>query len=193
MIDTSSDTKKLAILDAAVSAFSGYGFRKTSMDDIARGAGMSRPAVYIHFRNKEDILRSLVQFYYDEAADGVRQALSGEGTVAMRLHKAFMAQTGRMSDILLKSPHGMELLESSSSEAGDLVDEGEAVLRSIYADWLASEMSQGRVDLLKSPDHVAGTLTAALKGLKQPGTELDDYRARLETLAVMVSSGLAKR
>ncbi|MAC77486.1 MAG: TetR family transcriptional regulator [Rhodobacteraceae bacterium] len=187
------DTKKLAILDAAITAFSGYGFRKTSMDDIARGAAMSRPALYMHFRNKEDILRSLVQLYYAEAAGGVRAALSGEGSVAKRLHRAFLAQAGRMSELLVTSPHGMELLESSSGAAGDLVAEGEAGLRAIYADWLAYEMSQGRVDLRKSPDHVAGTLTAALKGLKQHGKDPEGYKAQLETLAVMVSSGLARR
>ena len=53
-----------AILDAAFHAFATYGYRRTAMDDIARGAGMSRTALYLHYRNKEDIFRSLALRYF---------------------------------------------------------------------------------------------------------------------------------
>ena len=62
------DPKQQAILEAAWMAFSTYGFRKTSMDDIAKGAGMSRPALYLHFKNKDAIFRALVTAYYGNAA-----------------------------------------------------------------------------------------------------------------------------
>ena len=38
MTDLIDDTRQKAILTSAFQAFSAYGFRKTSMDDIARGA-----------------------------------------------------------------------------------------------------------------------------------------------------------
>ncbi|WP_428928567.1 TetR/AcrR family transcriptional regulator [Marinibacterium sp. SX1] len=193
MNEISPDTKQQTILQAAMTAFASYGFRKTSMDDIARGANMSRPALYTHFRNKKAILRSLVEMHYDEAASQVGQALRSEGSVSMRLHRAFVAQAGRMADMLLSSPHGMELLETGTGAALDLVEAGEARLRDVYADWLAEEMAAGRIDLRKSPHHVAATLTSALKGLKKPGTELQDYLSALETLAVLVGQGLAIR
>ena len=63
MSDVTLDDKQSVILTAAWAAFASYGYRKTSMDDIAKGAGMSRPALYMHFKNKEDILRSLVAKY----------------------------------------------------------------------------------------------------------------------------------
>ena len=192
MNEISADPKRDAILGSAMTAFASYGFRKTSMDDIARGAGMSRPAVYMHFRNKEDILRSLVEMTYLEAADGVRAALEADGSVAMRLRNALLAQAGRITELLLKSPHGMELMDSGADVAMDLVEAGEARLSDLYADWLAAEMSAGRVDLLKSPDHVAQTLTAAMKGLKKRGADLAEYQARVETLAVLVGAGLTR-
>ena len=69
-----SDPKAQTILESAWQAFSAYGFRKTSMDDIARGAGMSRPAVYLHFRNKEAIFTALVEAYYRQAREDIRGA-----------------------------------------------------------------------------------------------------------------------
>ncbi|MBB97199.1 MAG: TetR family transcriptional regulator [Rhodobacteraceae bacterium] len=193
MHDTSPDTKQQAILESAASAFASYGYRKTSMDDIARASGVSRPALYVHFRNKQDILRSLVQLYYDEAAEGVALALQADGSVAKRLGNAFLAQAGRMSEVMLGSPHGMELLESSTGVAMDIVEAGEARLSDIYADWLVDEMAAGRIDLQKSPEHVATTLMAALKGLKKQGMDPESYQARMETLAIMVATGLATR
>ena len=55
------DGKRGAILKAAFEVFITYGFRKTSMDDIARAAGMSRPGLYQLFANKTDIFRALVR------------------------------------------------------------------------------------------------------------------------------------
>jgi TetR/AcrR family transcriptional regulator len=47
------------ILDAAYECLNRHGVLKTTMDDIAKAAGMSRPAVYQYVRNKEDVFRRL--------------------------------------------------------------------------------------------------------------------------------------
>ena len=43
------------IIEAATSVFLRYGFRRTTMGDIAEAAGVSRPALYLRFCNKEHI------------------------------------------------------------------------------------------------------------------------------------------
>ena len=52
---------KEPILAAAVELFRNHGFTGTSMQDIATAANLSRPALYYHFKNKEEILRNLVE------------------------------------------------------------------------------------------------------------------------------------
>lgn len=47
------------ILDAASECFSRYGFQKTSMEDIAREAGMSRRTLYRSFPDKVTLLREV--------------------------------------------------------------------------------------------------------------------------------------
>ena len=39
-----------------IEVFSNYGFRKTSMSDLAEAAGVSRQTLYNRFKSKEDIL-----------------------------------------------------------------------------------------------------------------------------------------
>lgn len=51
---TRIDTRD-AILDATDRLMSRYGFRKMTMDDLAKEAGLSKKTIYLHFRNKEDV------------------------------------------------------------------------------------------------------------------------------------------
>ena len=39
--------------------FLAYGYSRVTMDDIARAAEMSRPALYLLFRNKAEIYRAI--------------------------------------------------------------------------------------------------------------------------------------
>ena len=47
------------ILDAAITRFSEHGVAKTSLADIATAAGVTRGAIYWHFRNKTDLLNEI--------------------------------------------------------------------------------------------------------------------------------------
>jgi len=193
MKDGISDPRQQIILAAAWNAFAAYGYRKTSMDDIARGAAMSRPALYLHYRNKQDIFRSLAQYYYDQACDAVEKALAGSGHISQVLAAAFMAQGGEVFEVMLKSPHGMELLDATNLTAADIVQTGEQRLRSIYATWLARLAAEGRGHLTDTGEAVAGTMVAALKGIKMAGTDYATYQARVAMLAAMLGEGLGPR
>lgn len=48
-----------AILDAAVQVFSVRGVSRTTLANIAKEAGVTRGAIYWHFKNKEDLLNAL--------------------------------------------------------------------------------------------------------------------------------------
>lgn len=190
MKDSDSDPRQKTILIAAWKSFAAYGYRKTSMDDIARGAGMSRPALYLHYRNKEDILRSLVQYYHDQSAGAVEKALAEPGPVTHVLTAAFVAQGGDVIEAMLTSPHGMELLDTGSMLAADIVAQSQAQLRELFADWLTSQARAGRIRLIAPADEVAGTIIAALKGIKMAGGDYATYRTRVALLAAMIGAGL---
>ena len=118
----SIDPRQKTILGAAFEAFRLYGFRRTSMEDIARGAGMSRAALYLHYRNKEDIFRSLAGYYYDAAEQAISAELRDARPVAEALQAAFRAQAGELFEALLTSPHGDELLDTKYATAADVAD-----------------------------------------------------------------------
>lgn len=193
---TAQDPRQKAILKAAFEAFSSYGFRRTSMEDIARGAGMSRAALYLHYRNKEDIFRSLTQFYYDDAVAQVQAVLGRDLPIGAALEQAFAAQGGQIFSALLSSPHGDELLDTKYAHSADIAQAGEARLVAVYADWLRREAASGRVSLDVSAGDaaaLAGTMMAALHGLKSPRPSPDAYRSAAGLLAGVFARALDPR
>lgn len=57
--DNEKQQRRQALLDGAQSVFFSKGFEHTSMDDIASEAGFSRALLYVYFKDKKDIYRSL--------------------------------------------------------------------------------------------------------------------------------------
>lgn len=54
-----SDLKRASIIEAAISEFHARGFLATSMDAIAERAGVSKRTIYNHFKNKDELFRTI--------------------------------------------------------------------------------------------------------------------------------------
>lgn len=191
--DPAVDPRRKAILKAAFEAFSTYGYRRTSMEDIARASGMSRAALYLHYRNKEDIFRSLAQFYYDDAVTQVTAVLARDLPLQEALTQAFEAQTGQIFEALLASPHGDELLDTKYASSADIAQAGEAQLVAVYAGWLDQQAATGRATLAVAEGDamaLAATMMAALHGLKTPRPAPAAYRAAAALLAAVFARAL---
>ena len=57
--DEAAETRN-GILDAAERVFSERGVSHTSLEDVARAAGVTRGAIYWHFRNKSELFTAMV-------------------------------------------------------------------------------------------------------------------------------------
>ena len=55
------EARRAQLVDAAASAFLGDGYDKTSMDQVAQAAGVSRLIVYRNFESKEDLYRQVLR------------------------------------------------------------------------------------------------------------------------------------
>lgn len=55
------------ILEAAMEIFAQFGFRRASMDQVAQQAGLTRQAVYHHFKSKEALFRAAVEALHQGA------------------------------------------------------------------------------------------------------------------------------
>jgi AcrR family transcriptional regulator len=63
--------RRQQLLQSARTLFMKKGVRTTSTEEIAHGAGLTKGALYFHFRNKEDILFELVRRMHEESVAAI--------------------------------------------------------------------------------------------------------------------------
>lgn len=186
-----TDEKSARILNAALSVFALYGYRRASMEDIARAAGMSRAAIYQHFRNKEDILAHGIEAYFGVAIAALQQALTPARPLREALREACAAAGGDLAEALLDSPHGEELLSMKTGEAEAQTHAGYARIAEVWTDWLTAEAAAGRISLAgDSPARVAEVIIAGQHGQKMTASSYKDYVARLGVFADLTARAL---
>ena len=62
------------ILEAAIDAFADSGYHQTSLEEVARRAGVSKALIYEHFASKEELYRELLETYVRELLERVGSA-----------------------------------------------------------------------------------------------------------------------
>jgi AcrR family transcriptional regulator len=184
------------IQDAAFVRFARYGFRRTSMEDIASEAGVSRAALYLQFRNKEEIFVSLAKRLQDDALSRAFAALAADGPLAERVRSAIEAKSLKLIEITLGSPHGAELMDETNRLCGDLVADTERRFTEQLTKLLRRAAQDGEIDLgaagLNAAE-AAQLLLRSVKGLKGPGVTVDDYQRGLASLVRVFIAGLGAR
>ncbi|WP_102335415.1 TetR/AcrR family transcriptional regulator [Salimicrobium jeotgali] len=60
------DEKSISIMQAAIKLFAKKGFTSTSVQEIAKNAGISKGAFYLHFSSKDELLFALFDYYYNQ-------------------------------------------------------------------------------------------------------------------------------
>lgn len=77
--------RKAQLADAAAELFRKHGYHQVSVNDIASAAGVTGPAVYRHFRGKQDILAHVLLTGMDTFGLVTERALATQGTPAEQL------------------------------------------------------------------------------------------------------------
>ena len=79
--------KSLLILDAALKVFAENGFHKSAISKIAKEAGVAEGTVYLYFKNKEDILASLLTNILTNLTNLVKNSLNENDSAEKMIRK----------------------------------------------------------------------------------------------------------
>jgi AcrR family transcriptional regulator len=85
VLSTASQATRTSILDAADRLMARNGFRKTTMDDIAREAGVGRRTIYLHFKGKEDVGLSSIGRVVEQVHAELTEILRSPASAMVRL------------------------------------------------------------------------------------------------------------
>ena len=75
------ETARSQIIEAALQVFSSEGYYRSTMDDIAKKLGVSKGALYLYFKSKEDLLREIQASSRQKVRDQLTQAFQDQDPV----------------------------------------------------------------------------------------------------------------
>ncbi|WP_456381647.1 TetR/AcrR family transcriptional regulator [Hydrogenimonas sp.] len=79
------ENRKEKILDTAARYFSKYGYANTSLEEVAVEVGVTKPAIYYHFRDKSALYESVLLVRLRRLADRVERAVETVGETEEKL------------------------------------------------------------------------------------------------------------
>lgn len=80
------------ILDAADRLIRHYGYGKTTVDDIAREAGIGKGTIYLHFHSKEEVALSCIVRMNGHLQDALRGLARGKGSPVERARRILVTR-----------------------------------------------------------------------------------------------------
>ena len=156
-MDTDTDT--LAVLEV----FAHYGFRRASMDDLARAMGVSRQTLYNRFGTKEAVLNWAVETVTSQSLDRALLALADTDLpLDEAIRAAFARWEGDHVALLTSAPHSSEILELGMAAYKTFESDPRAAFRTALA---ATVLERGAVPGPAEAEEAAFALTTAAKGL----------------------------
>jgi AcrR family transcriptional regulator len=112
--------RRVAILDAARSAFADRGFHQTSLDAVAERAGISKALLYEHFASKRELFGAMLEMHVEELVQRINHAVATAEPGEARLHAGLEAFFGFVEErrgawrIMFRNPGDPDVLEAIS-------------------------------------------------------------------------------
>lgn len=189
----SAGARRAEILDAALNLFGRYGYRRTSIDDIAREAGIAKGTVYLSFASKDEVFLAVSQALVERMFAEAETARQRPGTAQERLTGMTIAWFGRYFDTVSSSPHAAELMDAKHRLCADVVSRYSSQYRKLLRDTVADADAAGQLDLQAaavSADTVADLLIGGSRGLENGASTPVAYRRHLQAFVRVLTAGL---
>ena len=159
------------VLDAALRTFARFGYRKTSMDDVAKEARISRPGLYFLFASKSGLFREAAERGVEVDLLAAERSLTAAGRpLNARIVDAFDCWAGRYIGPMQDTT---ALLDDNPDLLGPIALSGPARFEAL----LTAALEQ--TALSREASIMARTLVSLSMGIKHQAGDRDEYRARM--------------
>ncbi|WP_299832679.1 TetR/AcrR family transcriptional regulator [Pseudomonas sp.] len=180
--------RRIAVIRAAIDVFARFGYRKASMEEIAKSALVSRQGLYLNFSNKDDLFRAAVELAMQDQLSAAKAQLTDASLpLDYRLAAAMTEWAGRYVEVM--RPHATELIETSLKLAGEAV----GLYEKQFEDALILAINDANPTLTPRTDctapDIAQTLLATAKGLKHSCPSQEVFLQRITVATRLLCAG----
>ena len=172
--------------------FRRHGFRRSSIEQAADEAGLTRQALYHHFPSKEALFRAALERLYEQALTAetaaARTAEEAGASLADILIAEIGARLGTLFAALEGSPHLEELFSEHLAQARDLYQTYSVRFGAEVAATIARVCRARRLKLATgiSVEELARCVEMAIHGTKSAYPAMQPADAFMKQLAVML-------
>jgi AcrR family transcriptional regulator len=193
MVDKEEFRKKIIIASGHI--FSRYGFKKTTMDEIARELKMGKSSVYYYFKSKEEIFEAVVLYEANILRNELTKAIKSVDSPVEKMRsyvfvrmKAFEKLANYYNAIFDKNLAHFDFIEAIREK----YDREElAILRLIIYDGVRKKVFN-----VSNSEYTAIAVQTTLKGLEVPlfwKKKEIDIGQRLEAILEVLFYGIIKK
>ena len=194
-------SRREEVLSAALVTFARFGYRKTSMEDVARAADISRPGLYFLFDSKQDLFRAAVVQALDEDVAAAQEALADRRRpLRDRLIEAFDRWTGRYVGPMAREV--AVLMETNPELLGPLVADYPRRFATLVTEALVTEAlviearaggpARAEAEAGAPAAAVARTLLSTAAGIKQEVATREEFVARMTEAVDLFLTALSR-
>jgi AcrR family transcriptional regulator len=168
--DAAETVRRDAVLESALLTFARHGYRKTSMEEVARTARISRPGLYFLFSSKQDLFRAAVTRALEQDLAAAEEILADTGEpLRARLVSAFDRWAGRYVGPMSRDVPAV--IEQNPDLLGEIVRTAPKRFEELVVAAVGGETAAG----------VVQTLISASVGLKYQVDTREAYLRRMIT------------
>ncbi len=160
------------------------------MANIATAAGVSRPALYQYFANKDEIFAAAFVGLFEDLVSNALDALDRPGTVAERLDGFLQGYEGELWERMSSSPHIDEIIDAKNDDVAATAAQVVARLSDGLSTLLADAAPHSANSDRERQATAIELLRLAPKGFRFDQPSVAVFRRRLTALAHFVAAGL---
>jgi AcrR family transcriptional regulator len=188
-------TPRDRILDAAMSVFRRHGFRRSSIEQAAEAAGLTRQALYHHFDSKEALFRAAVERLYQNALVAEIAAADASEKAGGGLADVVVAQiTARLTYLVASldgSPHVEELFSEHLGQSRDLYQKYAALYAARGTATIERVRARQKLGLGMAAGELWRCVEMAVNGTKAAYPKMQPLDAFLRDLETMLRTLIA--
>src|SRR5256714_4386371 len=180
------------IRNPARRVFRRHGFRRSSIEQTAEAAGLTRQALYHHFESKEALFRAVIEHVHERALAAETAAIAVAEKAGLGLADILIAGlTARLTQFIASfegSPHVEELFSEHLLQARDLYQKYAARYAAQGVATIERVCRKQKLSLVRgmSAPELARCVEMAMNGAKAANPGMQPATAFLRDLDIMV-------
>jgi len=186
MVKRSNDESRAEIVSSAKRLFQQYGYKKTTVSDIAKAMGKVKSAIYYYFPDKESLLRAVIDEEIGNLIGSINNAVEMVSTPEEKLKAYALTRSFEIRRLSTEYARFQEEYDELYPLVKEIHERYDHFERDTLKSILEAGMELGRFNKTDS-EVLAGAILLWLKGLEAQLSSFGTEEALKETVEHLVN------